>query len=95
MDTCSLPQKFPFILDRNLAKANWTGNRLCTSCGIVGVVFYKFLNTTKSKSWVYVRYIIYILYVSRMMCYFDDYICVTIVHNLCNELFRDKLCVRI
>ena len=34
MDT-ALPQKFPFILDRNLAKANWTGNRVCTSCDIV------------------------------------------------------------
>ena len=31
MDT-ALPQKFPFILDRNLAKANCTGNQVCTSC---------------------------------------------------------------
>ena len=31
MDT-SLPQNFPFILDRNLAKANCTGNRVCMSC---------------------------------------------------------------
>ena len=31
MDT-ALPQKFPFILDRNLAKANYTGNNVCTSC---------------------------------------------------------------
>ena len=31
MDT-ALPQKFPFILDRNLAKANCTKNRVCTSC---------------------------------------------------------------
>ena len=31
MDT-KLPQKFPFILDRNLAKANCTGNHVCTSC---------------------------------------------------------------
>ena len=30
MDT-ALTQKFPFILDRNLAKANCTGNRICTS----------------------------------------------------------------
>ena len=29
----ALPQKFPFILDRNLA--NCTGNRVCTSCDIV------------------------------------------------------------
>ena len=33
MDT-ALPQKCPFILDRNLAKANCTGNRVCTSCDI-------------------------------------------------------------
>ena len=34
MDT-ALPQKFAFILDRNLAKANCTGNRVCTFCDIV------------------------------------------------------------
>ena len=34
MDT-ALPQKFLFILDRNLAKANCTGNRVCTSCDTV------------------------------------------------------------
>ena len=34
MDT-ALPQKFPFILDRNLAKANCTENHLCTSCDTV------------------------------------------------------------
>ena len=34
MDT-ALPQKFPFILDRNLAKANCTENQVCTSCDIV------------------------------------------------------------
>ena len=34
MDT-ALPQKFPFILDRNLAKANCTDNRVCTSCDTV------------------------------------------------------------
>ena len=27
--------KFPFILDRNLAKASCTENRVCTSCDIV------------------------------------------------------------
>ena len=31
MDT-ALPQTFPFILDWNLAKANCTGNHVCTSC---------------------------------------------------------------
>ena len=41
MDT-ALPQKFPFILDRNLAKANCTENQVCTSCDIVvlGIVIY-------------------------------------------------------
>ena len=37
MDT-ALPQKFPFILDRNLAKANCTGNRVCASCDTVVLV---------------------------------------------------------
>ena len=34
MDT-ALPQKFSFILDRNSAKANCTGNHVCTSCDTV------------------------------------------------------------
>ena len=38
MDT-PLPQKFPFILDRNLAKANCTENRVCTSCDTVVLAF--------------------------------------------------------
>ena len=39
MDT-ALVQKFPFILDRNLAKANCTENRVCTSCDIVVLDIY-------------------------------------------------------
>ena len=38
MDT-ALPQKFLFILDRNLAKANCTENRVCTSCDTVVLDF--------------------------------------------------------
>ena len=34
MDT-ALTKKFPFILDRNLAKASCTGNQVCTSCDTV------------------------------------------------------------
>ena len=34
MDT-ALPQKFPFTLDRNLAKANFPENQVCTSCDTV------------------------------------------------------------
>ena len=41
MDT-ALPQKFPFILDRNLAKANCTGNQVCTSCDKVVLGLMKF-----------------------------------------------------
>ena len=37
MDT-ALPQKFPLILDRNLAKANCTGTRVCTSCDTVVLI---------------------------------------------------------
>ena len=55
MDTV-LPQKFPFILDRNLAKANCTKNHVCTSCDTVvlgsckffirsGAYFRKFIST--------------------------------------------------
>ena len=39
MDT-ALPQIFPFILDRNLEKANWKGNHVCTSCDTVVLVYY-------------------------------------------------------
>ena len=41
MDTALTP-KFPFILDRNLAKANCIGNRVCTSCDIVVLSIYIF-----------------------------------------------------
>ena len=40
MDTLS--QKFHFILDRNLAKANCTENQVCTSCDIVVVVVHTY-----------------------------------------------------
>ena len=46
MDT-ALPQKFPFILDRNLAKANCTGNRLFTSCSTVVLGLQLRLNSCK------------------------------------------------
>ena len=41
MDTAlaALHQKFPFILDRNLAKANCTENQVCTSCDTVVLGF--------------------------------------------------------
>ena len=34
MDT-ALTEKFPFILDKNLAKTNCTENHVCTSCDTV------------------------------------------------------------
>ena len=45
MDT-ALTQKFPFILDRNLAKANCTENHVCTSCDIVVIGLIPFQGTT-------------------------------------------------
>ena len=51
MDTAH-PQKFPFILDRNLAKANGTGNHVCTSCDTVVldiyIYIYVYINKTKA-----------------------------------------------
>ena len=46
MDT-ALPKKFPFILDRNLAKGNCTENRVCTSCDIVVLGGNRILYTSK------------------------------------------------
>ena len=54
MDT-ALPQKFPFILDRNLAKANCTGNRVCTSCDIVVLVCWLCSSATKRGSKLHAR----------------------------------------
>ena len=38
----ALPRKFSFILDKNLAGANCTENRVCTSCNTVvfGIIIY-------------------------------------------------------
>ena len=46
MDT-ALPQKFPIILDRNLAKAICTENRVCTSCDIVVLAPRSYTKVTK------------------------------------------------
>ena len=42
MDTAH-PQKFPFILDRNLVKANCIGNPVCTSCDKVVLDIYIYI----------------------------------------------------
>ena len=47
MDT-ALPQKLPFILDRNLAKANYTENHVCTSCDTVVLGLIPLLYTNQS-----------------------------------------------
>ena len=44
----ALPQKFPFILDRNLAKANCTEDRVCTSCDKVVLGMYIKLRLQRS-----------------------------------------------
>ena len=56
----ALPQKFPFILDRNLAKANCTENRVCTSCDIV--VLGANLNYLHNAKFVYCIYTLYLNY---------------------------------
>ena len=43
MDT-ALTQKFPFILDRNLAKANCTENHICMSCDKVVLDIYIYIH---------------------------------------------------
>ena len=48
MDT-ALTQKFPFILDRNLAKANCTGNRVSKSCDNVVLAISKKKKKKKKK----------------------------------------------
>ena len=50
MDT-ALHQKLPFILDRNLAKANCTENYVCTSCDTV-VLDSKFICITDTNGGV-------------------------------------------
>ena len=47
MDT-ALPRKFPFILDRNLAKANCTENDVCTSCDKVVLELYIIIELKKN-----------------------------------------------
>ena len=51
MDT-AFTQKFPFILDRNLTKANCTGNHVCTSCDTVVLVtaLYNILSALPSET---------------------------------------------
>ena len=50
MDT-ALPQKFPFILDRNLVKANCEENMVCTSCDtvVLGHTIYFFIFTVHNN----------------------------------------------
>ena len=51
MDT-ALPQNFSFILDRNLAKANCTENRVCTSCDKVVLDIYVYrVYKVQVQSW--------------------------------------------
>ena len=55
MDT-ALPQKFPFILDRNLAKANCTENGVYTSCDTVvlgNVVYFGKIYQTRQVTTVF------------------------------------------
>ena len=62
MDT-ALPQKFLFILDRNLAKANCTEDRVCTSCDIVVLdwgLYFQYISLLSVTLFIYA--LIYLLY---------------------------------
>ena len=62
MDT-ALPQKFPFVFDKNLAKANCTENHVCTSCDIVVLCcVYEILVLLRQK---YIKKGIFLIYVFR------------------------------
>ena len=52
MDT-ALTQKFPFILVRNLAKANCTGNRVCTSFDIVVLGRYQYPSHIHTNTYIF------------------------------------------
>ena len=67
MDT-ALPQKFPFILDRNLAKANCTETRVCTSCDIefFGEHVTKFRRIVK-KIYIFLSYFSRIRFFSHLL----------------------------
>ena len=66
MDT-ALSQKFPFILDRNLAKANCTENRVFTSCDTV--VLEAFINETSRYHQIYREKIIKVIALKNSMFY--------------------------
>ena len=59
MDT-ALPQKFPFIVDRILAKANCTENLVCTPCDTV--VLGKYINVYAEVTLTVIYKILYIIY---------------------------------
>ena len=71
MDT-ALPQKISFILDRNLAKANCTENRVCTSCDTVVLV----LLLKTQFQWVYSLCLLRVYFVIvYLFCTCDAIIC--------------------
>ena len=49
-------RNFPFILDRNLEKANCTENRVCTSCDIVVIGYNLWVYRKHSRSQRVIRY---------------------------------------
>ena len=85
MDT-ALPQKFPFILDRNLAKANCTENRVCTSCDIVVLDIskkniYKFIYISKNPLFKNLIYILCFESICWLFQFSDDYAMYYLITN--------------
>ena len=75
MDT-ALPQKFPFILDWNLAKANYTENRVCTSCDtvVLGNSVLSYRNNSIILAFLKLNSINWLFFVLPSLLYKDQYI---------------------
>ena len=84
MDT-ALPQKFPFILDRNLAKANCTGNRVCTSCDTVVLDVYVYMYVC-----VFVYIYIYYAYVLWCKGYYGTILFFMVLYVVCILMHPSK-----
>ena len=85
MDT-ALPQKFPFILDRNLEKANCTENRVCTSCDIVVLGSYKLIYN------ITINYAVYGYVITYIYIYIYIYIFNIVNLSICAGL---SICIQV
>ena len=95
MDT-ALTKKIPFILDRNFAKANCTGNHVCTSCDRVVLV----LITNPSKlryclSYICRVYVSFVLCFGRLVCFYVLLLVFILMSRIFEWLFSLKIIILI